>query len=58
MPVRTVVERGPKDKKSVAFAVDWPGWSRGARSAEVALATLEAYRDRYRTVAGVAGHGA
>src|ERR1700733_9475875 len=30
MAVRTVVQRGPKEKKSVAFAVDWPGWSRGA----------------------------
>ncbi len=55
MPVRTVVERGPKEKKSVAFAVDWPGWSRGARSPELALGALEAYRDRYRPVASLAG---
>jgi hypothetical protein len=55
MPVRTVVERGPKEKKSVAFAVDWPGWSRGARSAALALEMLEAYRDRYRPVARLAG---
>ena len=34
MPVRTVVERGPKGKRFVAFALDWPGWSRGAKSAE------------------------
>lgn len=54
-PVRTVVERGPKGKKSVAFAIDWPGWSRGAKSAELALETLEAYRERYRPVAGLAG---
>jgi hypothetical protein len=54
-PVRTVVERGPKGKRSVAFGVDWPGWSRGARSAELALATLESYRQRYRPVAGLAG---
>ena len=51
MPVRTVVERGPKDKKVVAFALDWPGWSRGAKTADVALATLESYRLRYRPVA-------
>ena len=57
MPVRTVVERGPKDKRSVAFAVDWPGWSRGAKSAEAALATLESYRERYRPVAIEAGLG-
>ena len=55
MPVRTVIERGPKDKRSVAFAIDWPGWSRGAKSAELVLATLESYRERYRTVAHLAG---
>lgn len=58
MPVRTVVERGPKEKKSVAFAIDWPGWSRGAKSAEGALATLESYRERYRPVPIKAGLGA
>ena len=54
MPVRTVVEHGTKDKKSVAFSLDWPGWSRGAKTAELALETLEAYRDRYRPIAGIA----
>jgi hypothetical protein len=55
MPVRTVIERGPKEKRSVAFGIDWPGWSRGARSAELALEMLESYRKRYRPVAGLAG---
>ena len=55
MPVRTVVEHGTKDKKSVAFSLDWPGWSRGAKSAELALETLEAYRERYRPIADLAG---
>ena len=55
MNVRTVVERGPKGKKAVAFAVDWPGWSRGARSPELALGLLESYRVRYRPVAVAAG---
>lgn len=55
MPVRTVIERGPKGKRSVAFALDWPGWNRGAKSPEVALETLESYRERYRTVADLAG---
>jgi hypothetical protein len=55
MPVRTVIERGPKGKRSVAFGIDWPGWSRGAKSAELALETLESYRERYRPVAGLAG---
>src|SRR5215216_3236750 len=55
MPVRAVIERGPKGKRSVAFGIDWPGWSRGAKSAELALETLESYRKRYRPVAGLAG---
>ena len=55
MPVRTVIEQGPKGKRSVAFGIDWPGWSRGARSAELALETLESYREGYRPVAGLAG---
>jgi hypothetical protein len=54
MPVRTVVERGPKGKKVVAFAVDWPGWSRGAKTPEEALTTLESYRQRYRRIATLA----
>jgi hypothetical protein len=55
MPVRTVIEHGTKDKRSVAFSLDWPGWSRGAKTAELALETLESYRDRYRPVAALAG---
>ncbi len=55
MPVRTVLERGPKDKRSVAFSLDWPGWSRGAKSADLALETLESYRARYRPIADLAG---
>ena len=55
MPTRTVVEHGPKDKKAVAISLDWPGWSRGAKTGELALETLEAYRDRYRPIARIAG---
>jgi hypothetical protein len=55
MPVRTVIEHGTKDKRSVAFSLDWPGWSRGAKTAGLALETLESYRDRYRPVADLAG---
>jgi len=57
MAVRTVIERGPKGKKAVAFALDWPGWSRGAKTPEVALETLESYRERYRPIALAAGMG-
>ena len=55
MPVRTVIERGPKGKRSVAFGIDWPGWSRGAKSPELALETLESYRERYRPIVSLAG---
>jgi hypothetical protein len=57
MPVRTVVERGPKGKKTAAFAVDWPGWSRGAKTPDQALETLDSYRARYRPIAVAAGMG-
>jgi hypothetical protein len=57
MTVRTVVQHGPKDKKVAAFALDWPGWSRGAKTGPASLEMLEAYRDRYRTVAALAGLG-
>jgi hypothetical protein len=55
MTVRTVVQRGPKEKKVAAFAIDWPGWSRGAKEPAAALELLEAFRDRYRPVASLAG---
>jgi hypothetical protein len=54
MAVRTVVERGPKGKRAVAFSLDWAGWERGAKTAELALETLESYRPRYRQVAALA----
>jgi hypothetical protein len=55
MPVRTVVQRGPKEKKTAAFAIDWPGWSRGAKAPDVAVELLEAYRERYRPIVRLAG---
>jgi hypothetical protein len=54
VPVRTIIQRGPTNKRSVAFSIDWPGWSRGAKTAELALKTLDAYRERYRPVATLA----
>jgi hypothetical protein len=41
----------------VAFAIDWPGWSRGANTPAEALATLDSYRRRYRPIAVAAGMG-
>jgi hypothetical protein len=55
MTVRTVVQHGPKDKKVAAFALDWPGWSRGAKTGPDAVELLEAYRDRYRPITVLAG---
>jgi len=55
MPVRVVVQHGPRDKKVAAVAIDWPGWSRGARTAADAVETLDAYRGRYRPIADRAG---
>ncbi|MGH2445433.1 MAG: hypothetical protein ACRDGD_05270 [Candidatus Limnocylindria bacterium] len=54
MSIRTVIQHGPKDKKTAAFAIDWPGWSRGAKTPAGALETFEAYRDRYRPIARLA----
>lgn len=56
-PVRMMVELGPKEKKCVAYAPDWPGWSRGAKTEPGAIETLETYRERYRPVAERAGLG-
>jgi len=53
-PVRVMVERGKK-KRTVASAFDWPGWDRFAKSEELALAVLAAYRGRYAKVAHQAG---
>lgn len=58
MSVRVVVQHGPRDKKVAAVALDWPGWSRGAKSPDLALETLEAYRERYRPIAALAGRAA
>ena len=55
MAVRTVIDHGPRKKRVVAIAIDWPGWSRGAKTTDVAVETLESYRARYRPVAALAG---
>jgi hypothetical protein len=55
MSVRTVVQRGPKGKKVAAVAIDWPGWSRGAKAPDAAVELVETYRERYRPIARLAG---
>jgi hypothetical protein len=42
-------------KKAFATAVDWPGWSRSGKTAELAIEALVAYADRYAAVARLAG---
>ena len=42
-------------KRVFATAVDWPGWSRSARTEEAALEALLSYADRYAPVARLAG---
>lgn len=55
-PFRIAVEAGPKGKRTVAFARDWPGLNRGAKTEGAALDLLaNTYRDRYRPVATRAG---
>jgi hypothetical protein len=42
-------------KKVFASAIDWPGWSRSAKTEGKALDTLKQYVERYQRVAEIAG---
>lgn len=53
---RVLIERGAK--LVFASAVDWPGWTRSARSEDEAISTLIAYADRYGEVVRLAGREA
>ena len=53
--VQVAIEVGPKGKKVVAVARDWPGLSRGAASEELAIERLRQYFPRYARVAKRAG---
>ena len=52
---RVVVESG--DKRVFATAIDWPGWSRSAKTRDDALATLVEYGARYKKSLGTAAAG-
>jgi hypothetical protein len=54
-PLRVMLEIGPKGKKVVAVAPDWPGLERGAKTGEAALERLESYLPRYARIAKLAG---
>jgi hypothetical protein len=49
------LEIGPKGKKVVAVAPDWPGLERGAKTGEAAIERLLSYVPRYAPVAKLAG---
>ena len=53
--LRVTLEIGPKGKKVVAVAPDWPGLERGAQTGEAALERLQSYLPRYAKVAKLAG---
>lgn len=53
--IRVMLEIGPKGKKVIAVAPDWPGLSRGAKTSEAAIERLTAYLPRYAPVAKLAG---
>ncbi|HEU0235490.1 MAG TPA: hypothetical protein VFR14_03500 [Candidatus Limnocylindrales bacterium] len=55
MTERIAVALETTPKKTFATAVDWPGWSRSGKSAELALEALVAYATRYRPIADAAG---
>src|SRR5512134_1054377 len=51
---RVTLEIGPKGKKVVAVAPDWPGLERGAKSEEEAIERLRSYFPRNSRVAKLA----
>jgi hypothetical protein len=53
--LRVMLEVGPKSKRVVAVAPDWPGLERGAKTEDAALERLQSYRPRYARVATLAG---
>jgi len=53
--LRVTLEVGPKDKKVVAVAPDWPGLERGAKTGQAAIDRLQSYLPRYAKVAKLAG---
>jgi len=56
--LRMTLEIGPKGKKVVAVAPDWPGLERGAKTEEAAIERVQSYLPRYAPVATLAGMGA
>lgn len=55
--MRVAIEQGPKGKKYVAYAIDWPGLERNGKSPDEAFEKMESYRSRYQVIANRAGYG-
>src|SRR5689334_8366340 len=55
--MRVMLEVGPRGRKVVAVAPDWPGLERGGKTGEAAIARLLEYLPRYARVAEFAGMG-
>jgi hypothetical protein len=53
--IRVTLEIGPKGKKVVAVAPDWPGLERGATTGKAAIERLLSYVPRYAMVTKLAG---
>src|SRR3989442_1652552 len=53
--MRVTLEIGPKGKRVVAAAPDWPGLERGAKTTEATIERLRAYLPRYARIAELAG---
>jgi len=53
--MRVMLEIGPKGKKVVAVAPDWPGRARGATTEQAAIERVRAYIPRYAPVTKLAG---
>jgi hypothetical protein len=56
--LRVTLEIGPKGKRVVAVAPDWPGLARGATTEQAAIDRLRSYLPRYAPVAKLAGEEA
>lgn len=55
--MRVALEIGPKGKRVVAVAPDWPGLERSAKTEDAALERLRAYLPRYAPIAKLARLG-
>ena len=53
--IRVTLEIGPRGKKVVAVAPDWPGLERGAATGQAAIERLLSYVPRYTAVTRLAG---